>query len=382
VIESSVFLDEIKKYNIGLFSGVPCSILQPIIDKVILDDKLRYITAVSEGEAIGIAVGSSLSGRLGVVMLQNSGLGNIVNPITSLTNIYKIPCLIIISHRGDPESEKDAVQHEIMGRITEDLLDLLGIFRQILPDKESDISVSVKRAFSVIGETSLPVALILKRSILKSFSPCFQTYSLQKTPGRVIANEEPERVVLSRGEVIEDIAAALDKRDLVISATGMISRELFCTYDRPGNFYMQGSMGTTAAIGLGIALNNPKRKVIVLDGDGSVLMRMGSLATIGHYQPFRYIHIVLDNSCYDTTGGQKSSSNTIFFPHLAVHAGYRRAVTVFSSDAMLKYFRQFQEEKGPSMLHVKIQRGKDNKPKRPTLSPEEIRDRFMKMFDK
>jgi len=380
MIDASEFLNEVKKYNIGLFSGVPCSLLQPIINKVITGDNISYISAVSEGEAVGIAAGSSLSGRLGVVMLQNSGLGNIVNPITSLTNIYKIPCLIIVSHRGDPESEKDAVQHEIMGRITEDLLDLLGIYKQSFPDKESIIEASVNKAFSIIRKTSLPVAFILKKKHLESFNVDFQVSNSQKAPGQLIVNREPSRVVLSRSQIIEDIARALDERDLVVSAAGLISRELFCAYDRPGNFYMQGSMGTTAAIGLGIALNRPERRVIILDGDGSVFMRMGSLATVGHYGPSSYIHIVIDNSCYDTTGGQESCSNTVSFSHLAVFSGYRRAVTVFSSEAMLKYFRQFQEEKGPSMLHVKIRKGMDNKPGRPTLSPEQIKNRFMEFM--
>lgn len=375
-----MFVNEIKKYNIGLFSGVPCSLLKPIINKVILDKDLKYITAVSEGEAIGIAVGSSLSGRLGVIMLQNSGLGNIVNPITSLTNIYKIPCLIIVSHRGDPKSEKDAVQHEIMGRITEDLLDLLKIYKQDVPDKESGIETSLKKAFSIMQETSLPVAFILKRNVLKSFNADFQVYNSQRTPGQLIKNGEPSEVVLSSKQAIEEIARVFGKRDLVISAAGMISRELFCTNDRPGNFYMQGSMGTTAAIGLGITLNRPERQVVILDGDGSVLMRMGSLATVGHYQPSSYLHVVLDNLCYDTTGGQESSSNTVSFPHFAVYAGYKRAVTVFSSKTMLKYFQQFQKEKGPSILHVKIRRGMDHKPGRPTLSPEQIKNRFMEFI--
>ena len=380
MIDASVFVNEIKKYNVGLFSGVPCSLLRPIIDKVILDDNLRYITAVSEGEAVGIAAGSSLSGSPGVVMLQNSGLGNIVNPITSLTNIYKIPCLLIVSHRGDPEGDKDAVQHEIMGRVTEKLLDLMGIYKQIIPNEEKSIKASLKKAFSVMRKTSLPVAFILRKGILESFKSDFQLSDSQKTPGQLIENKESSKVVLSRRQVIEDIAKALNKRDLVISATGLISRELFCTEDRPGNFYMQGSMGTTAAIGLGVALNRAERKVIILDGDGSLLMRMGSLATIGHYQPSNYIHVVLDNSCYDSTGGQKSSSNTLSFSHLAICAGYGRAITVFSSETMLEYFNQFKKRKGPSMLHVKIRKGVDDKPGRPTISPEQIKNRFMEFI--
>ena len=129
MIDAYDFLERIQKENVGLATGVPGSLLSPLTNHIVNTDNVSYISAVSEGEAVGIAAGSSLSGRIGIVLIQNSGLGNIVNPVTSLTNVYKIPFLLIVSHRGDPEKKPDAAQHAIMGKITNSLIDLIGISR-------------------------------------------------------------------------------------------------------------------------------------------------------------------------------------------------------------------------------------------------------------
>jgi phosphonopyruvate decarboxylase len=377
MIDAREFLDAVRQRNVGLFTGVPCSLLKPLINHVILDDALRYVSAVSEGEAVGIAVGSGLTGHIGVVMIQNSGLGNTVNPITSLTNLYRIPCLFVVSYRGDPEGKRDAVQHTIMGRITCEMLDLLGVCRQDFPSESAEVGPRLERAFSCMQRDSLPAAFVLKRDVVMPFAPDFPARHMERTPGAVIHNEEPPQVTLARREAIAEIAALLHERDLVISATGKISRELFTCCDRPGNFYMQGSMGTTAAIGLGVALNRPGRQVVILDGDGAVLMRMGSLATVGHYQPSHYLHVVLDNASYDSTGGQQSVAPTVSFPDVAVAVGYWRAVTVYSLASLRDYWQWFQQAEGPSMLHIKVLKGADRNLPRPVWTPEEIRDRFM-----
>jgi len=381
MIDAREFIDAVRHHGVGLFTGVPCSLLRPLINYVISIQDLRYVNAVSEGEAVGIAVGSSLTGRIGVVMLQNSGLGNTVNPVTSLTNIYKIPCLLVVSHRGDPEGKKDAVQHTIMGRITNDLLDLLAVYRQDFPTKSAEVSSAVDRAFFHMRRESLPSAFVLKRDVVAPFNPNFSTRDSDRTLGVAIQNSEPPRVILHRREAIAEIADLLHERDLVVSATGKISRELFTSSDRPGNFYMQGSMGTTAAIGLGVALNRPERQMVILDGDGAVLMRMGSLATVGYCQPSRYLHVVLDNTSYDSTGGQPSAASAISFPRVAVAAGYRRAVTVYGLEALRDYWKQFSQEEGPSMLHVRVLKGDREDLPRPSWTPEEIRDRFMRSID-
>lgn len=377
MIDSKNFLDRILQEDIGLFTGVPCSLLKPFINRVIINNQLAYISATSEGEGVGIAVGSYLAGKIAVVMLQNSGLGNIVNPITSLTNIYKIPCLLIISHRGEPGS-KDAVQHEIMGKITEGLLDILGIYHQQFPTKDAEIEEKVSNTFKHVRETSLPSAFVLKRGMVKSNDELqIASYELKNIAYKEFNNREDEVIRVARKQAVVEVANNLNEDVLLVSTTGKISRELFDLADRPANFYMQGSMGCAVSIGLGLALNQKRKRIVVIDGDGAVLMKMGTLATVGHYQPKHFVHVVLDNQSYDTTGGQPAVSSTVSFPEIAVACGYRRAVTVYSLDSLNQYLSRFLGEEGPSMLHMKVRKGADKNLGRPTLSPEEIKDRFM-----
>jgi len=381
MIDARLFLDELRERNAGLFTGVPCSLLKPFINHTILATDLRYVCAVTEGEAVGIAVGSTLAGRTGVVLLQNSGLGNTVNPITSLTNIYRIPCLLIVSHRGDPEGRKDAAQHAVMGRITGDMLDLIDVYRQDFPGGEGDVAVAVERAFAHMKENALPAAFVLKRDVVEPFEPDFPAEEIRGERGKTVANDEKPRVVMKRSDAVAAIADLLDRSDLVVSATGKTSRELAACHDRPGNFYMQGSMGTTAAIGLGVALVRPERRMVILDGDGAVLMRMGSLATVGHYQPEGFVHVLLDNGAYDSTGGQQTVSPSVHFPGVAVAAGYRRAATVYSASQLREFWKLFAGEPGPSLLHVKVLKGAKKDLPRPAWTPVDIRDRFMESLN-
>lgn len=376
MIDARDFLEAVARHDAGVFTGVPCSLLRPLINQVMLNSDMQYVSAVSEGEAVGIAVGSTLAGRIGVVLLQNSGLGNTVNPITSLTNTYRIPCLLIVSHRGDPGGEPDAVQHHLMGSVTADLLDLLDLPWGVFPSEPDHIDPAVRHAFASMEADSLPAALLLKRGSLAAFDPVLPVNDAERRPGETFHTDGSPGARPSRQEAIAEIGRLLHEEDLVVSATGKISRELFCCCDRPGNFYMQGSMGTTAAIGLGVALCRPERSIVVLDGDGGVLMRMGSLATVGYSQPARYLHIVLDNGSYDSTGGQPSAAPAVSFSRAAVAAGYRRAATVTSLRPLRDFWNEFRGEQGPSLLHIKVSRGASPDLPRPSWTPKEIRDRF------
>lgn len=379
MINANEFLDAVRSYNIGLSSGVPGSLLMPLTNCIMQDDNMHYVNAVSEGEAVGIAAGSSLVGDTGIVLIQNSGLGNIINPVTSLTNIYGIPFLLIVSHRGDPQSKQDAAQHEIMGNITHSLIDLVGMHSQVFPSESADIIPAVSRAFDHINNQLLPAAFVLKRDSLNPFGIIKQTNDLKITPGMLIESNESTKGSLTLRDAIRSLSFG---RDLVISTTGIISRELFHICDRSQNFYMQGSMGTAAALGLGIALSRPKRQISILDGDGSLLMRLGSLATVGYYKPSNYLHVVFDNESYASTGGQPSVSPVVSFSDLAIAAGYRNAVTVYGPDSLINYWKQLRDEVGPSLLHVKI--SKDHikaMPSRPSFTPKEIANRFRQSVD-
>ena len=374
MIDAHDFLERIQKENIGLATGVPGSLLSPLTNHIVGIDNFGYISAVSEGEAIGIAAGSSLAGRIGIVLIQNSGLGNIVNPVTSLTNVYQIPFLLIVSHRGDPGKKPDAAQHTIMGEITNSLIDLIGIYRQDFPSNYLEIDTAVSSAFDFMRKESLPAAFVLKRDVLQSYEYHGQHNDYDYELGMLLSNDESPIISLSIRDAIELLS--LDQ-DICVSTTGIISRELFQVRDRPLNFYMQGSMGTAASLGLGVALNKPNRKVAVFDGDGSILMRLGSLATVGYHKPANYVHVVLDNEMYASTGGQPSAAPAVSLSDMAIAAGYRKAITVYGADALSHYWNQFQhDEAGPSLLHVKVKRIADKMPPRPTLSPPEIANRF------
>lgn len=381
MIDASQFLKELKKYAPGLFCAVPCSLLKPLINHVIIDPDLQYINAVSEGEAVGIAAGSSLTGKTGVVLLQNSGLGNTINPITSLINVYKIPTLLVVSHRGKPGTE-EAAQHRLMGKITKDLLTMAGVFHETFPGSPEEIEPVLRTLFDRVKEKEIPVALVVERGMMNDYNIEPENNNPHAPDGRLLATDTDGERGLPLSEAVRCVAGFLTEKEAVISATGDISRNLFNEKDRPANFYMQGSMGTTAAIGLGISLTEPKIPVIVLDGDGSLLMRMGSLATVGYHQPEKFIHIVLDNSCYGTTGGQPSASSAVSFTGISREAGYRRSVCVANREQLCSFWEEFRNRPGPSMIHVKIAGQKSAKTARPSLSPVRIKERFMQCISR
>ncbi len=373
MIEATDVLRLCRSRQLTFFTGVPCSLLKPLINQVVMAEDLNYVAASIEGEAVAIAAGSWLAGQPAVVMLQNSGLGNVVNPITSLTNTYKIPCLLIVSHRGKA-GMNDKIQHQIMGRITEDLLNLMGVLHLPFSDQldrlEENLDTLVQRG----SNTLLPTALILPKGVLRP-SDIGDNVATANNCCRIESMSQPDAVEASRRAAVEAAAAALNDDDLLISTTGKTSRELFEIADRNANFYMQGSMGSAAGIGLGVALNQNKR-VVVLDGDGAALMKLGTMATVGHYQPEKYTHIILDNMSYDSTGGQPSAASSVSFCGIALACGYQRAASMSSLAEFNDCLKRFLPQKGPSLIHMRVKQGASIDLSRPTLTPEQIRDRF------
>jgi len=224
----------------------------------------------------------------------------------------------------------------------------------------------------------MPFALLLQKGVVEPVDLNLDVSFCQSehpAPEYVSARA----VTMKRAEAIESLQQKIGADDLIVSTTGKISRELFEIEDRAGNFYMQGSMGHAASIGLGLSLNQSK-PVVVLDGDGAVLMKMGTLATVGNLQPERFLHIILDNGCYDTTGAQLSVSSTLSFADIALACNYKRAASVCTEHEMIEYIDLFKKEKGPSLIHMKVLKGADKNLGRPTLSPVEIRERFMRFI--
>lgn len=379
MIEAGALLGKLRALGLSFVSGVPCSFLTPLINAVINDRRFDYIAAASEGEAVGINLGASLAGRGTVTLCQNSGLGNTVNPLTSLNAPFRVPTLLITTWRGEP-GLKDEPQHELMGRITHRLLETLEIPWAPFPETPEKLDTALEAAHASMRERQLPFAFVVRKDAI---TPC----RLEPRPKAVaVKAEERLRPFDSPGErltrtgAIERVLAACDASDAIVGTTGKTGRELFTVADRPGNLYVVGGMGTASAIGLGIVHASPRQRVIVLDGDGAALMKMGALATIGHYQPGRLVHIIIDNEAHDSTGGQATVSSTVDFARVAAAANYRHVFRAESASELDACLAAMLSLPGPSLLHLKIQPGSPEKLGRPTVKPREVKERFMQFL--
>jgi phosphonopyruvate decarboxylase len=379
MIDAADFFAGLDGQGLGPVFGVPCSFLQPLINYGISSPAHRYLAANNEGEAVAMAAGAHLAGQKPVVMFQNSGLGNAVNPFTSLTHPFRLPLLVITTLRGEP-GIGDEPQHELMGKITTDLLRTTGIACAPFPEEKQEIEPCLRAAGSVMSRRGLPFALILKKGAVEPYPleepgqaepPAFRE-------GRVAPGEPAEQpAAASRAEAIALIAEALPAEAALLATTGHIGRELFFTRERPGNLYLVGSMGCAASVALGVALFCPRRPVVVLDGDGAALMRLEALVSVGHYHPPNLVHVILDNGMHESTGGQASLAGTVRFAPIAAACGYADAVSVASLPALSRELARCLAEEGPQLIHVRVRPGHDPKLGRPTLAPTEVKARFM-----
>ncbi len=377
MIPASAFIEHLRSLGYTQYAGVPCSYLKPFINYVIGDQTLDYIGATSEGEAVGISMGAYLGGRKTVTMCQNSGLGNMVNPLSSLNFPFKIPALLIVTWRGQP-GLKDEPQHELMGQITHKLLETMQIPWLPFPDDESKIAEVMVKAEASMQATKLPFALVMSEG---SVDEC--ELKDQAQPARVqtevkqqLKLQTPQRMI--RTEALQAILESLEGNEAVIATTGKTGRELFTIEDRPNNLYVVGGMGTASGIGFGLAQAQPKLPVVVIDGDGAALMKLGALATIGYYQPKNLLHVILDNEAHDSTGGQRTVSGLVDFASIAAAANYRYAVSADDPADVRAAVKELRSKGGPALLHVKIRAGSPKNLGRPTVKPHEVKERFMK----
>ncbi len=380
MLQASDFISACTSLGYTFFTGVPCSFLKPLINYIIQSPDVDYIAASSEGEAVGIAAGSYLASRKSVVMCQNSGLGNMVNPLTSLNFPFRIPLLLIITLRGEPHLN-DEPQHELMGQITGDLLETLHIQWDFFPDVPEKIGMVLGRAGNEMAKTGLPFALIMKKGsvgktdLLYDFTKSNQ--SLAEPAGEFKSKPENR---MSRIESIKIIRETFCDDDAIIATAGKTGRELFTLGDTKNQLYVVGSMGCAAGIGFGIQYVKPKQHVIVLDGDGAALMKMGTIATIGYYKPEQFIHIILDNEAYESTGEQYSVSSSVDFCHVASACGYRRCYRADTKDDLINAVNSARAGKGPSLIRVKVSISSNSDLGRPTLKPYQVKERFMKFL--
>lgn len=371
MIDTEQFGLGLKQGGYDFFSGVPCSSLKHLINYAI--NECDYIAAANEGDAVAICSGAVLGGRKSVVLFQNSGLTNAVSPLTSLNACFRIPVLGFVSLRGEPGTV-DEPQHELMGKITAGMLDLMTVETAYLSDRTEEALEQLKLADAVI-ETGKPFFFIVRRG-------CFSPVTLCHEPGKPHANtvarpEQKRPVPEKRLTALDVINRLAGPETVLLAATGKTGRELFEIEDRPGNLYMVGSMGCISSLGLGIALACPQRQVIAIDGDGALLMRMGCLTTNALYRPDNLLHIVLDNNAYDSTGGQFTASFNADFVRIAAASGYPAAVFAHDPPELEACIAEWQQSPVLTFIHMKIKPGSKKDLSRPVLKPFEIKERLI-----
>jgi phosphonopyruvate decarboxylase len=340
MIGAKEFCDLLLERGYSFYTGVPCSTFKHVINHVLARPGLEYVIAANEGAALAIAAGVWLSGRKSALLIQSSGLCNLLNPLTSLLAPYRIPALLFISGRAYPEGKGDEPQHQLIGASARGILQCLGVHRVDMSGGCDDFARLLDEADRVISRGEVAVVMVPPESISGDGTR------------RAIDSSYP----LRRVEAVRLVAEALPEDVALVSTTGMISRELYLVDDRERNFYMQGSMGHARAIALGICLTRPERKVVLLDGDGAALMHLGSLSTVGHYAPQNLVDVIFDNEAYESTGNQDTTSTTTDLEMVARACGYRHTRRCVTAEELRAGLAEALGEPGPCCLLVKVNR--------------------------
>ena len=375
MIQPGDFYHLLTQKGIRFFTGVPDSLLKDFCAYVTdHTPQNQNIIAANEGNAVGIATGRYLALREhSVVYMQNSGLGNVVNPLTSLTDplVYSIPMLLLVGWRGEP-SIKDEPQHAKQGQITLELLDVLGVEYAILPKTRPKMEAVMERAIAYMKTNQAPFALVVRKD---TFAP----YSLQ-------SKTEPT-CPFNREEALKIIVSKFGADDVVVSTTGKTSRELHEYRAALGeshetDFLTVGSMGHASQIALGIALAKPQKNVYCVDGDGAMLMHLGGLAIIGQQAPTNFKHIVLNNCAHDSVGGQPTAGDMVDFPAIAQASGYKAVYHAKTEDELRTKTEALIQSAGPAFLEIRVNMGARKELGRPQSTPIENKEAFMRFLAK
>jgi len=371
MIATQQFGNELKKLGYDFYSGVPCSFLKYLINYAIND--CDYVMAANEGDAVAIASGAYLGGKKSVVLMQNSGLTNATSPLTSLNFTFRLPVLGFVSLRGEA-GLGDEPQHELMGQITEKMLKLMKVRWAYLSGDFNVAKKQLRKADKIIakGETFF---FVVKKDTFDEVKLKEQGLKTLQNKSKVKSAGESE--LPTRRETLKILTDLSDPQTVLLATTGKTGRELFEVADKPNHLYMVGSMGCISSMALGLALARPEKKIIAIDGDGSLIMRLGALTTNAYYQPANLLHIVLDNNTHDSTGGQATVSHNIDFVDQAAAVCYPIALKVNGLDQLTKAIVKWQMNGGLTFIHLKIAKGSTKELGRPTMKPHEVKTRLM-----
>lgn len=374
MIQPKFFYDTLANYGINFYAGVPDSLLKNLC-AYITDhaDAAHNIIAANEGGAMGLAAGHHLAtGQIPVVYMQNSGEGNIINPLASLTDkdVYNIPVLLVIGWRGKP-GVHDEPQHVKQGKVTTGLLNTMGIDYTVLSKEEDKAFVQIQKAVDYMQTTKECYALVVEKDT-------FDTYALQSI--------EKNDLTMPREEAIKTVAAVLGEKDAIVSTTGMISRELFeyrtaMNQGHERDFLTVGSMGHASQIALGIALEKADRRIWCFDGDGATIMHMGSMAIVAQKAPKNYVHVVFNNGAHDSVGGQPTVGLHIDLPRVARAVGYKHTYSVATKEDLADILNEVKNIDGPVLIEVKVKKGNRKDLGRPTTTPVQNKEALMEFLE-
>lgn len=348
--DPNLFLDWLSEAGITQYVGVPDSLLKSLALAIDSHPSAnRHVVAANEGAAIGFAVGVYLeSSKPAAVYLQNSGLGNALNPLTALAHreVYGTPMVLVIGWRGEP-GKPDEPQHMVQGRITRELLDIVGVPFVVLSDDENTARGQVRELIHSMEVSPGPVAIIVPAGAFGQ---------------RAVRESMQTKLTMTRQEALSEVISVIPPGDRVIATTGMIGRELWEIRKEAGepmenDFLVVGGMGHASAIAHGVGAADPGRTVWCLDGDGSVLMHLGSLAVIGHYQPRNLKHLIFNNYAHDSVGGQPTAALSVDFEGLSRAITYTWAGSTSKRDEVAGLVRHLSVVKGPVIAELQIMKG-------------------------
>jgi phosphonopyruvate decarboxylase len=374
-IKPTDFYDQLASHGVEFFTGVPDSLLKEFclcIDDFIPKDK--HIITANEGNAVALAAGYYLAQKsLPLVYMQNSGLGNAVNPLLSLCDpdVYSIPMLVMIGWRGEP-GVKDEPQHAKQGKVQLKLLESMDIPYEIISKDDDQFEMKILSAVETAKNENRPAVLLIKKGTFEKYSKEIQKFDDQR---------------MKREEALEIILKNLDDNAIVVSTTGKTSREIFEIREKRGQSHEQdfltvGSMGHCSSIALGIALAKPHRQVVCIDGDGAMLMHLGSLTSIASLKLKNFRHILVNNEVHESVGGQETAAKNLDLSAIVEAMGSSKTFKAKTPTELKANITDFMECVGPSFLEVKIRPGSREDLGRPTIKPVYNKENFMGFLEK
>jgi len=369
-------VDELTDLGVDFYAGVPDSLLKEFGKHVMATlPREQHVITANEGAAVALAMGHYLrTGDPGVVYLQNSGFGNLINPLLSLADpeVYGVPMLVIIGWRGQP-GVKDEPQHVKQGRVMPAMLDAMEVPWAVLPHDAEGAAACLREAVATARAQSTPYAIAVEKG----------TFAAADVD---LGGEAAGQDLASREDALKAAVAAVGEEALIISTTGMLSRELFehrvdTGEDASGDFLTVGGMGHASSIALGVAQAEPSREVWCFDGDGALLMHLGTLAVAGDHAPSNFFHLVFNNGTHDSVGGQPTSISVVDIPTVARAVGYRHAAATTDPADLAEAIAAVRDAGGPALLELRVRPGNREGIGRPTRTPAEAKRAFMDALD-